>query len=350
MFYKCNKCKEVWQYPIKKCPNCFSFLEKMPSKKVKVVGASLVKISTIMHPKVPYSVFILEDENGNKWAHKSIKEHKIGEIIEFEKTEDKDAVAIWRVKYDFFEAIDAVFNLLCQKIKLDSKILLLPTLVAPKHSYFARNTSPEVLEAIIEYLIKNGVDRRNIKVAAQSFDDIPIEILAKKSGLLDVCLKNKITPFNLEESGFVKKAEGKFTFDISKEILDNDFIINIANLEVGSDMKTRGAVENIKRLIKKESYFSLKYLYSEDELIEKLIKILPKFLTVADGFFISRSDNFVKFLGVIMASFNPSNLDKIFEKIIMNRNLKKDQKEVKIDDISIVGRKIDEIMCNLEKI
>jgi len=69
-FYHCPNCKKIWQYPIEKCPDCFLNLERIKSKKIKVIGVSKVQIPTMFHPKTPYFVLLLEDENGNKWIQK----------------------------------------------------------------------------------------------------------------------------------------------------------------------------------------------------------------------------------------------------------------------------------------
>ena len=151
MFYQCPKCKKIWQYPIEKCPECFLELERKKSEEIKVIGVSKVTIPTMLHPKVPYFVLVLEDEKGNKWVQKSAKEYKIGDLFKVESCTDRGAVAIWRIKYDILEGIEKVVELIGgMNITQDSKILILPTLIAPVHPYFAENTSPQFLENIIK--------------------------------------------------------------------------------------------------------------------------------------------------------------------------------------------------------
>jgi len=88
MFYQCPQCKKVWQYPADKCPECFLALERMKSEKIKVIGISKVVIPTMLHPKVPYFVLVLQDENGNKWVQKSQREYRIGDIFETQPNND----------------------------------------------------------------------------------------------------------------------------------------------------------------------------------------------------------------------------------------------------------------------
>jgi len=323
-------------------------LEKLLTKTAKVIGVSKINIPTLLHPKVPYFVLVLEDEKGNKWVQKSIKEHKIGDVVEYESSQDKNAVAVWRIKYDILEAMEKVIELLGDlKIDPQTKILILPTLIAPKHPYLAVNTNPKFLESLINYLSNVGADKKNIKVAAQSFDEVPIEASAQKSQLLNVCLQNQIVPFDLAKGNFVKKEKDGFNFEIPEEVFNSNLIINLPILKLDSKLRVRGATENVLKFLKKESYLSLQYLHSQEEIMEKLPGILPSYLTIADGQTIQKTTGFTAFLGVILASLNPFNLDRVFAEITMVSNLPECLKKIKIENIPIVGRKVEEVQYNL---
>jgi len=323
-------------------------LEKLLTKTAKVIGVSKINIPTLLHPKVPYFVLVLEDEKGNKWVQKSIKEHKIGDVVEYESSQDKNAVAVWRIKYDILEAMEKVIELLGDlKIDPQTKILILPTLIAPKHPYLAVNTNPKFLESLINYLSNVGADKKNIKVAAQSFDEVPIEASAQKSQLLNVCLQNQIVPFDLAKGNFVKKEKDGFNFEIPEEVFNSNLIINLPILKLDSKLRVRGATENVLKFLKKESYLSLQYLSSQEELMESLQKVLPNYLTIADGQTIQKTTGFTAFLGVILASLNPFNLDRVFAEITMVSNLPECLKKIKIENIPIVGRKVEEVQYNL---
>jgi len=351
MFYQCPKCKKIWQYPIEKCPSCFLGLERLLTKTAKVIGVSKVNIPTLLHPKVPYFVLVLEDEKGKRWAQKSFKEHKIGDEFEFKSTQDKNAVAIWRIKYDILEAIEKVVELIGGlEINPQTKILILPTLISPKHPYLAVNTNPKFLESLINYLVKIGGDIKSIKVVAQSFDEIPIEASAQKSQLLDVCLRHQITPFDLAKGNFVKREKNGFTFEISEEVFNADLIINLPILKLDSKLGVRAARENTLKFLKKESYLSLQYLHSQEEIMERLQEVLPNYLTIADGLTIQKTTGLTTFLGLTLASFNPLNLDRVFAEITLLGNLSEYLKKVKIEDIPIAGRTIEEVQYNPEKI
>jgi uncharacterized protein (DUF362 family) len=357
MFFQCPNCKKTWQYPIGKCLDCFVAPERMETKNAKVIGVSKTTVSTIQHTKVPYFVLLLEDEKGNKWAQKSKKEYKKGEYIVLEAKKDKNIVAIWRIKYDALEGVEKVTGLVSgltinskggssAQINSETKILILPTLDSPKHPYFAANTNPRFLEAMVKYLLNNGADVKNIKVAAQSFNEIPIEPSAQKSLLFKSCLDFGIIPLDLSGTSFIKRNQEGISFEISQEAFDSDLIINLPILKSG---KTSSS-ENILKFLKKDNYLGLKYLHSAEEIVEKLNKALPPYLTVSDGEVIQKSNQLTFFLGIVLAGFNPLNIDRVFNEIIMSKNPPELIKKIKIEDIEIIGREIEEVQCEVEKI
>jgi uncharacterized protein (DUF362 family) len=358
MFYQCPKCEKTWQYPLEKCPECFLNLERFESKNLKVIGISRVLIPSPMHPKVPYFVLLLEDEGGNKFVQKSMREYKIGDKFEFKESKSKNGVAIWRVRYDLYEAIGKVISLI-GGLKIDglSKILILPTLVSVSHPHLRENTHPEVLRELIKILIGKGAKTENIKVAGQSQTDTPIEAMAKKSQILSVCQENKIEFLDLGKGNFKRIEKEGLVFEISEEVFKNDLVINLPILKLDSKLGVKGAMENLLRFWKKESYLGQKYLYGEEELILKLKEALPVFakasagkpeiLNIADGTIIQKSNQQSVILDLILGSFNPLNLDRVFAEIAMIP-LPEYLKSVKIEEIPIFGRQIGEVQWDLE--
>ena len=327
-------------------------MERVKFEKTKVIGISKVVIPTMIHPKVPYFVLLLQDEAGNKWVQKSVKEYQIGDEYNTTRRDPAtlDAVVIWRTKYDTLEGIEKVLEMMddfssVKNSQKEDKTLILPTLVSPKHPYLAENTSPQFLENTIRYLVKQGIKPENIKVAGQSFDEIPIEASVQKSQLLKVCQSCKVLPLDLAKTNFTKKGEGDFIFDISEEVFNCSLIINSPILKIGK----ASASENILKLLKKENYLSLKYLHSQEEIIENLNKLLPQYLTLAEAQSVQKKDKFVTHLNLIFSSFNPLNLDRVFAEASMIENLPELLKKVKIEHVSIIGRKIEEVQYEVEK-
>jgi uncharacterized protein (DUF362 family) len=349
MFYRCQKCKKVWQYPIKKCPECFLEPERLESKKLKVIGVSRVIIPSVTHPKVPYFVVVLEDENGNKFVQKTSKEYKIGDIFEIKKEEGKNQVSIWRVKYDLGEAIEKVISLISQLEVNNKKILILPTLVSVSHPYLSENTHPEILDELLNFLLKRGARPENIKVVGQSFSEAPIEAMAKKSQILSVCEKNKVEFQDLAKFNFKRIEKDNLVFEISEKFFENDLVINLPILKLDKNLGVRGAMENLTKLWKKESYLGQKYLYPEEELILKLKEVLGEVFTIADATVVQRQNKQVAILDLLLGSFNPLNLDRVFAEIL-EVPLPKFLNSIKIENIPISGREIGEIKFNLENV
>ena len=349
-FYKCPKCKKTWQYPLEKCPECFLNLERFESKNLKVIGISRVLIPSPMHSKVPYFVLLLEDENGNKFVQKSMREHKIGDKFEIKASQNKNSVAIWRVKYDLYEAIEKIISLLGGlKVNQNSKILILPTLVSVSHPHLRENTHPEVLRELIKILIEKGAKTENIKVAGQSHSETPIEAMAKKSQILSVCQEQKIEFLDLGKRNFKRIEKGDLVFEVSEEVFKNDLVINLPILKLDSKLGVKGAMENLLRFWKKESFLGQKYLYGDEELILKFKNALPEILTIADGTIIPKSTGEAVILDLMLGSFNPLNLDRVFAEIAMIP-LPEYLKSIKIEEIPISGREIGEVQWQLEKI
>ena len=360
MFYQCPNCKNTWQYPVEKCLNCFQKPKPIESKSFKVIGVSRVIIPSTMHAKTPYYVLALENENGQELVQKSIKEYKIGDEYEIKTSNDRCSVAIWRVKYDMPEAIGKVISLIGGvKVNENSKILILPTLVSVSHPYFNENTHPEVLEEVIRFLIKNGAKAENIKVGGQSFSETPIEAMAKKSQLLSVCLENKVNCIDLGKGTFKRIEKDGLVFEISEEIFKNDLFLNLPILKLDPKVGLRGALENLIKIWKKESFLGQKYLSDEEDLILKFKDLLPAFLNspenkiellnIVDATTIQKTNKHSAILDLILASRSPLNIDRTLAEITVV-SLPKYLKSVKIEEIPVSGREIGEVQFNLSSV
>jgi Domain of unknown function (DUF362) len=339
MFYICDKCKRRWEYPLAECPYCMVSLKKMASLTARVNSVVKVAIPTLFHPNVPYYILLLEDEQGNVWGHKSEKEYRVGD--EFKLEPDAGSVAIWRVKYDIQEGIDKVLGLIGGiNIGQNSKIVILPTIVKPSHGYFRDNTSPEFLAAVLQTLLDRGVVVKNITVASQSFDDLPIAAAAQKSGLVAVCQKFGTMPVDLATTEFDKVNQ----FEISKTILAADVAINLAMEKIG----VAAAAENIFKVLKKENYLGRKYLSSEAEIAAALEPMLDKMITIGEAEFVQRSNKLTTFMGLVMAARSPRNLDRIFNEAAQAFKMPETIKDIAVSEITVAGRSVKEVQYQAE--
>ncbi|MFA5087209.1 MAG: hypothetical protein WC470_02835 [Candidatus Paceibacterota bacterium] len=315
----------------------------MASGQNKVIAVSKVFIPTIKHPIVPYFACVVEDENKNKWAHKTVEEVKEGDKLVFESNADRNAVGIWRIKYDYADAIEKALELIGGiDLNENSKILILPTLISANQPYFRENTSPEFLTSVLSFLFSKKIKLENIKIATQSFTELSVEAMASRSGLLDVCLKNKITPIDLSKSNFVKQGN----LEIVEEIVGADIVLNLGMLKAGNV----AATENVFRVLKKENYLGLKYLNSEKDIAKELEKALPNLVSLGEAEYIQTSDGFIAFLGIILASRNFINLDRVLNEIVSQKELPEIIAQINLEEIPIAGRAIKEIKLNINKI
>jgi uncharacterized OB-fold protein len=336
-YFYCPKCKETWPYPIEKCPHCFEKIQREEQgKKIKVLSVCKVQIPTFLHEKTPYFVLLLEDEKGHRWVQKSEKEYKVGDEFLLEKAKDKkNSVVLWRIKYDFYQAIEKIFDLLSIDVLADFKILILPTLETPVHPYFKENTSPEFFSALLEFLFQKGVKKENIKVLGQSFNQFDIGACAQKSQLLSVCQKFGVLPFDISQGEFILKEN----LEIFKEVFDSNLILNLSMLKQSRIQ----SLENLLKLIKKENYLSQEYLSSKEEIFKKLLEILPPVLTLGQADVVQRKDKKHFILDLLLGSFNVLNLERVFFEISFPNEIPPFLKEIDLKEIEIVGRKISEV-------
>jgi len=139
----------------------------------------------------------------------------------------------------------------------------------------------------------------------------------------------------LAKGNFVKKGD----LEISEEVFKADLILNLPILKIGKS----SSCENLFFLLKKENYLAQKYLYSEIEIFEKLKKQIPEVLTIGEANRVQDKNGIVHYLNLALASFDPKNLDRVFCEIIKEKELPEMVKEVKIEGIEILGRKISEV-------
>ncbi|MBP6891224.1 hypothetical protein KBC01_02745 [Candidatus Parcubacteria bacterium] len=326
MFFKCPKCDRRWQYPIEKCPECFCDLTRMENKQAKVIGITKVNIPTLTHPNVPFNIILLEDEFGNKWSYKTQREYKEGDDFVLETAKKRDAVAVWTWKYDILETLNKLEYLLNGfKIDSDSTILILPRLAKAEHPYLRENTSPEFLDCLIKFVIAKGVNPLNIMVGAQSFSDVPIEIMAQKSQLLDVCQKNGVNPLIIPMAGF----DELYDLRISEFAKKASLVINAPILKEGQNW----ASENLFLLLEKDDYLKLDSKEKKKEALDKIVSGLNNVLTIAQADEIQNANKIMETVSTFLAGYNAINIDKVFSDILLT-----DPEAGK--DIEVVGKKI----------
>jgi hypothetical protein len=311
----------------------------MEGKKARVNSVVKVAIPTLFHPNVPYYILLLEDEWGNLWGYKSEKEYKVGEELALEP--NRDAVAIWRVKYDIGEALGKVLEFIGGiSINENSKVAVLPTLAKPSHCYFRDNTSPEFLGAVLRLLRERGVKAENIVVAGQSFDEMPVVAIAQKAGLIAAGAEIGVNALDLATSEFEKIGQ----FEISKAILGADLVIDLALEKIGQG----SATDNLFRVLKKENYLGQKYLSDDTQIAAALEPILDKMIVIGEAEFVQRSNKLTTFMGLVLAARGARKLDRVFNEIAKSFAMPETIKDISVGDIPVVGRTILETQYHAE--
>jgi len=221
-----------------------------------------------------------------------------------------------------------------------SRILVLPTIVKPSHSYFRDNTSPEFLAAVLKMFIGRGVAAGNITVAGQSFDEVPVVAMAQKSGLIAAGADFGVQALDLAMSEFARVGN----FDVSQKALDADLVINLAMEKVGQ----ASATANMFKLMKKESYLGQKYLSSDTQIAAQIEPLLPKMITIGEAEFIQRSNKLTAFLGLVLAGRLSRHVDRVFNEITQSFKVPDTIKDIAITDIPVAGRTVKEVQYQAE--
>jgi len=357
----CRKCNKKWIYPIEKCVYCMGPIEKEVGKKTKVIGMSKVHVPNPSHPIVPYNVLLLKDEHGNTMPKKTMKDYKIGDTYEDKPSKSEHAVSIIKIKYDMFEAVKESLELIGNIDVNDStKILIKITIVGKAYPYQAINTNPKMLDALIKVLINNGTKAQNITVAEQNLFS-PMADALPRSKLATVCEQNKVKFIDLEKGEFIEKNTEDFKLKISKEVFDNDLIINVPVMKTHMLLGITGALENMTHLVSKEDFEDLK-----DEPMRALHamialhKMIPKYITVADATIGIQGNNPIHgepgFYNMILASRDPVALDKVFQEMELLRKAdhiemagKLGIGEASIENIDIVGNELRAVQKDIKQ-
>ena len=322
----CKKCNKKWLYPINRCVYCKDKIEKEIGKQMKVIGITKVNIQCPPHPIVPYYTLILQDEHGNKMPKKVMREYKIGDEYKREESGDESAVSIVKIKYDYYEAVKEALSLIKTEIK-DAAILIKPNIFAAAYPYQAFTTNPNVVKALLDYLIEKGVKKENITIAEQvQFGDA--EKALAKSGFAALAKEYNVNLVDLAKTKFTEKEADGFKFEISEELLNKDLIINVPVMKTHLLLGIAGALENMTRVVSVKSYKELeKDMEKAIKGIGVLNKFLGKYLTIGDASIGMQGNGPGQhgepaFLNMILASKDPVALDKVFTEIGLLRDAK----------------------------
>jgi|ETNmetMinimDraft_2_1059921.scaffolds.fasta_scaffold00465_11 uncharacterized protein (DUF362 family) len=357
-----EKSGKKWIYPVEEDIYTHEKIKKIVSNKAKVVGFTKVSIPSPLHPIIPYNVLILEDEHGHKMPKKVMKDYKIGDTYEDASSDKDNAFAIVKLKYDYDEAVDEVFELIGGiDITPKQKILIKPNLSVPGNAYLGTCTNDKTIDALLTYLINKGAKPANITIAEQSFF-LPFEKTIAKTGILEVVKKHNVKLVNIADTKFEEKQEREFTLNISRIVDEHDVLINVPVIKTDMVLGMDGSFENLTRFLNKESYEQLaKDPQKAVMALAVLPKLLPSFITLGDASIGMQGNGPAQhgepgFYNMFFAARNPVVHDRVASEILCLSKLpyaelagKLGIGEFDLTNIDILGNELDAVKRDVLK-
>jgi uncharacterized protein (DUF362 family)/ferredoxin len=211
-------------------------------------------------------------------------------------------------------------------------VLLKPNLLSPTAPQNGITTKPEVLGAVIDWLLEHGITAEDVVVAESSSgmgSDVTKRAF-KKCGLQDMCEAKGVrwTPFEGTPMVKVDLPDGKKLDHvyISEELANADLVINLPMIKTHGQMVLTVAIKNMfgsLPLMNKPMMHS-KFPAFPDfaEMLVDVYSASKPGLTVVDGITGIEGDGpgaagkLVKDLGLILASIDPVAIDTICAEIM----------------------------------
>ena len=121
-----------------------------------------------------------------------------------EKAKGDGAVSVVKNKYDVYETVKHAVGLISgfEKFNENTGILIKPSIAFPAYPYQAATTSPEIIKAVIELLLENGIKKDSIVLGERSIKNEEFEISVLKSGINKVCDNYGIKILDISKSEF----------------------------------------------------------------------------------------------------------------------------------------------------
>ena len=207
-------------------------------------------------------------------------------------------------------------------IKKNSKVLIKPNLLRPRHPKWHVTTHPSVVRAIIKILKEK--DCRIFVGDSPGFHD-PY-VTAKVSGILDVCKQEnvKFLDFKSKKSYLFKDALYIKRFDLS-DVLDKvDYIINVPKLKTHVMMGVTFAVKNTFGFVVGLNKSKMHMKLSEKDKFATMLVDINNFvkpcLNIMDGIVGMEGDGpgagDIKEAGIVSASYDSLAMDIVMCKSI----------------------------------
>lgn len=159
-------------------------------------------------------------------------------------------------------------------------VAIKPNLVVPKLPEEGATTHPAIAAAVIDYLRANGID--SIFMAEGSWVGDDTMVAAYLCGFLRLSQQAGVPFYDLKKDGFATKTAGGIGMDISKRILEADYIVNLPVLKGHCQTAVTCALKNMKGCLSDRSKREFHAL-GLHKPIAALNTLLPPQLVLVDG-------------------------------------------------------------------
>lgn len=279
MYYQCKQCNKTWYYPIEKCIFCHKPVTEVIPTRFTIEAVTEVQVASREHPKVPYFVLLLRDENGQTHSLKTFKQYKEGDNLEPESSAGiRHAVLASRVKYSLKEAFSDLIRLQGETgLKPDMKVIIKLSLSKPAAYNSGEVSNAQLVKLLCSYLLELGLKKDQIILAERiPASEDQARILAK-TDIAKACSELGIEFINLQEQQHETISQGGVLFDLPKVFLGADLVISLAPLMVNLGKDNAPASQNLANIFPGQVSANL------SKLGQKADDILPPVLSLIDA-------------------------------------------------------------------
>lgn len=133
----------------------------------------------------------------------------------------------------------------------DASIALKPNLVVAVTADSGATTHPEIVVAIIEHL--QGLGYRNISIVESAWIGDSTKEGFRVNGYNQISSRYSVPLLDVKDDIYIKKTIGKVTMEVSRTILETDFLINLPVLKGHCQTAMTCALKNMKGCISDRS-------------------------------------------------------------------------------------------------
>jgi uncharacterized protein (DUF362 family) len=169
---------------------------------------------------------------------------------------------------------------IARRLARGSRVVLKPNLINAKPASSGSTTTPEVVAGVIEFLQRRGV--RQITIAEGSSTDCDTRRAFETCGYGQLSRRYGVPLLDLKHDAFRKLEAGGLVLEVSRTVLEADFLINLPVLKGHSQTRLTCALKNLKGCIpdaEKRRFHSL----GLHRPIAALSTVLKPHLTLVDA-------------------------------------------------------------------